>query len=122
MRSPKESVFTFSTDGLSVTTRGMDAPVERIRIRRARRTSASSKLLRSLLLSLGLCGLTLSVGLIGWGALVGNRRLVVIGAWYPPASLLALLLRWVLLQIKQRRAVATRRRRAGHAGCAPVPS
>jgi hypothetical protein len=117
-----ERVFTFSTQGISVTTRGMDAPVERIRLRRTRRTSASSKVLRSLLLSLGLCGLALSVVLIGWGVLVGNRQLVAIGAWYPPASLLVLLLRWVLLQIKQRRTVATRRRRAEHAGRAPVPS
>lgn len=100
----------------------MDAPVQRIRRRRTRRSSSSSKLLRSLLLSLGLCGLALSIILIGWGLLLGNHRLVVIGAWYPPLSLAALLLRWGLLLLKEYRKRAARRRRAERDLRSPVLS
>jgi hypothetical protein len=56
-----------------------------------------------LLLSLGLCGLALSIVLLGWGLLTGNSRLLELGVWYPPLSLLALLLRWILLRIRKLR-------------------
>lgn len=100
----------------------MDAPVQRFQRRRTRRSSSSSKLLRSLLLSLGLCGLALSVVLVGWGLLRGNNRLVTIGACYPPASLASLLLRWVLLQRKERRKHTARRHRVERDLGDPVPS
>lgn len=89
----------------------MQPPLIRTRQRRYRR-HASSKVFRSVLLSMGLGSLALAPVLCVCGVLLGSRRLLVYAAWYVAFAATVLSARWVLLAIRQRRKRVARRRRA----------
>ncbi len=82
----------------------------RTRRRRTRR-HGSSKALRSVLLSVGLCSLALAPVLFILGLFFDERRLWVYTAAYMALATSALLLRWALLIVRRRRKMQERRRR-----------